>query len=93
LQPAQPRDADSARHHDPDVAVDVLRELQADHLNGGHLLVEELDDAPQLARDAVGHKDQTNAAGTEIGFDRAPERLDGIAIHVPVDLLRICCKP
>ena len=56
--------------------VHVLTDLHADDLGLGHLLVEELDDPPQLAADDVGNEHQPQAAQPEVGADLRPKRLD-----------------
>jgi hypothetical protein len=52
--------------------IDVLLDLDREHLCLGHLPVQELHDAAQLRRYLVGNEDKPNPLGREVGADRFP---------------------
>ena len=65
---------DAGRDVDAPVAsVDVPRELDGDDLGMRQLLVEELDEAPQLPRDALRREDQAQIPLLQVGGYRVPE--------------------
>lgn len=49
--------------------------LDSQDLRWVHLLVQELDDPPELPRDAISDKKQANPPGLEVGFRELPEVL------------------
>ena len=53
--------------------VDVLLDLDAQNFRFAHLLVQELDDAPQFARDRVSHEHEAQPTGSQVGMHPAPE--------------------
>jgi len=67
-----------ARHERAHLVPDELTDLHRQHLRRIHPLVEELDDPLQLERDLVGHEDEADAAGLEVGLYLEPEGLDRV---------------
>ena len=65
----QPWDEDDPRS----VLLHVLADLERQHLGTAHLLVEELDDPPQLWWDHVRDEAQSQPAGRQVHRNRPPE--------------------
>ena len=55
------------------MVVDVLLDLDGQHLRLGHLAIEELDDPAQLGRDDVRDEDQPEPLEVEVRSDGRPE--------------------
>src|SRR5450755_635051 len=68
-------------------AIDVLADLDRQHLHVLHLLIEELDDRPELVRDQIGHKNESDTARSQISPDRLPK---GGIVDIAAESAREC---
>jgi hypothetical protein len=73
------------------VLVDVLTELHREDLDLRHVLVEELDDRTQFARDRVCDEHEAHATRSEIRADTHPElvSVDALSEDASEYLLRV----
>ena len=61
----------------------ILADLQREHLNPRHLLVQELHQPLQAGGNLIGNEDQPDLAVPEVRPDRLPERIGSTAGFLP----------